>query len=158
MTSNSSNKENTFNICLVGLSGSENYKGVEGVGKSCLCSRFISTKEDEYRKDHISNISLSDWHSSVVNRNHWLYWGKVSKKIDDCLELNFNLIEQTEFINDESMHAFDDTERQVYSKRCASLKLSSPQKSVYRRKEQFCKFISFFTFNLDDLTFSLSLS
>ena len=132
-------KENTFNICLVGLSGSENFKGIEGIGKSCLCSRFIATKEDEYRRDHISNISLSDWHSSVVNKNHWLYWGKTSKKIDDNLELCFNLIEQTEFINDESMHAFDEIDGQVYSKRCAALKLSSPQKSVYRRKEQFCK-------------------
>lgn len=126
-----------LNISIVGLSGPESIKGIEGVGKSCLCSRFVSNKEDDYRKDHISNLSLSDWHSSVVNRNHWLYWGSTIKKYDDNLDICFNLIEQTEFINDESMIVFDERDLQSYSKRCSMLKLTSPLKTVYRRKEQF---------------------
>ena len=31
----------TFNICVIGLSGTERDKGQYGVGKSCLCNRFI---------------------------------------------------------------------------------------------------------------------
>jgi hypothetical protein len=138
-TSSSSNIKEliTLNISVVGLSGAESIKGVEGVGKSCLCSRFVSIREDDYKKDHISNISLSDWHSSVVNRNHWLYWGSSVKKYDDNFDICFNIIEQTEFINDESMHVFDERDQQAYYKRCSTLKLISPLKTVYRRKEQF---------------------
>jgi hypothetical protein len=129
----------SFNICLVGLSGPESYKGTEGVGKSCLCSRFMSNKEDEYRKNHISNISITDYHSLVVNRNHWLYWGSKTKQVDASLDLIFHLIEQTEFISDESMRPFDEADIQPYHKRCANVKLTSAQKCVYRRTEQFGK-------------------
>jgi hypothetical protein len=190
----------TFHICVVGLSGNENVKGIKGVGKSCLCSRFLaSNKYDDYRRDHISYMSLSDWHSSVINRNHWLYWGSCVKRIDGMLtygnnttvtstsnltakqsfqiknsnnnsntadKVCFHVIEQTEFINDESMQPFvDDTSISTnnnnnngnnsnnssnnnsksvshgnsqlpYSKRCATIKLESLHKAVYRRKEQ----------------------
>lgn len=125
----------TFHICLVGLSGNENVKGIKGIGKSCLCSRFLAgNKYDDYRRDHISYISLSDWHSSVINQNHWLYWGSCVKRIDNMTTSNmnvntmneksslnsnnnnsissekvcFHIIEQTEFINDESMQPFID--------------------------------------------------
>lgn len=138
-----------INICVVGLSGSENLKGVEGVGKSCLCSRFLAKEYDEYRRDHISNISLSDWHSNVVNRSHWLYWGQCHKRIElvrsttanndplssslahsfnhlehsasistslsasassssSAVDICFSLIEQTEFINDETLSSFNE--------------------------------------------------
>jgi hypothetical protein len=130
----------SFNVCLVGLSGPESFKGVEGVGKSCVCSRFISNKQDDYRTDHISNISLSDYHSLVVNRNHWLYWGSKTKQIDNSLDLIFHLVEQTEFISDESMRPFDEADIQPYHKRCANIKLTSAQKCVYRRKEQFGRY------------------
>jgi hypothetical protein len=129
----------SFNICLVGLSGPESYKGIEGVGKSCVCSRFISNKQDDYITNHTSNISLSDWHSLVVNRNHWLYWGYKIKPIADTLDLIFHIVEQTEFISDESMRPFDDSDIQPYYKRCSNVKLVSPQKSAYRRPEQFGK-------------------
>ena len=36
----SSGDEKTFNVSVVGLSGTEQGKGQHGVGKSCLCSRF----------------------------------------------------------------------------------------------------------------------
>lgn len=74
-----------YNICIVGLSGNQSVKGVEGTGKSCLCSRFLASKYDDYRNDHITNISLSDWHSNVVNREHWLYWGSCTKRLDTTI-------------------------------------------------------------------------
>lgn len=105
------------------------------MGKSCLCSRFTSTREDEYRSNHISYISTSDWHSPAINQCHWLYWGSTSKKASNT-ELTFTLIEQTEFLNDETLHTFDESDLSPYHKRCTTLKLHSPFKTVYRGKEQ----------------------
>ena len=176
----------SVNVCIVGLSGNENVKGVEGVGKSCLCSRFLAKEYDGYRRDHVSNISISDWHSSVVNKSHWLYWGSCQKRIElvrnehsanagaassggftstitnsgggansavdqgSHMDISFNLIEHTEFINDETLSPFSEevvgasvsAKLQPYFKRCSRTLYESPHKSVYRRKEQFCKFLS----------------
>lgn len=41
-----------INISVVGLSGVE-----KGVGKSCLCNRFVRPLNDEYFNDHISVLS-----------------------------------------------------------------------------------------------------
>lgn len=46
-----------FTVSVVGLSGSEKEKGSVGVGKSCLCNRFVRPLEDEFRGDHISTLS-----------------------------------------------------------------------------------------------------
>lgn len=32
----------TFNVSVIGLSGTEREKGQYGVGKSCLCNRFLN--------------------------------------------------------------------------------------------------------------------
>lgn len=126
----------SFNIAIVGLSGAESLKGIHGVGKSCLCSRFMASREDDYRSNHISYISTSDWHSAAINRCHWLYWGTCTKKpLGADTELTYSLIEHTEFTNDETLHAFDATDLPPYHKRCTALKLHSPFKSVYRGKE-----------------------
>lgn len=45
------------NIAVVGLSGMEKDKGQAGVGKSCLCNRFIRSLADDYNVDHISVLS-----------------------------------------------------------------------------------------------------
>ena len=47
----------TVNVSVVGLSGMERDKGHAGVGKSCLCNRFIRSIADEYNVDHISVLS-----------------------------------------------------------------------------------------------------
>lgn len=44
-------------ISVVGWSGTEKEKGSVGVGKSCLCNRFVRPLEDDYRVDHISTLS-----------------------------------------------------------------------------------------------------
>ena len=47
----------SVNIAVVGLSGMEKDKGQTGVGKSCLCNRFIRSYADDYSVDHISVLS-----------------------------------------------------------------------------------------------------
>jgi hypothetical protein len=50
-------KMRSFNVSVVGLSGTEKDKGQAGVGKSCLCNRFMATLADDYSVDHISVLS-----------------------------------------------------------------------------------------------------
>lgn len=47
----------TINVAVVGLSGMEKDKGHAGVGKSCLCNRFMRSHADDYNVDHISVLS-----------------------------------------------------------------------------------------------------
>lgn len=46
-----------FSVSVVGLSGTEKEKGAVGIGKSCLCNRFIRNIADDYNVDHISVLS-----------------------------------------------------------------------------------------------------
>lgn len=46
-----------INVAVVGLSGTEKDKGQVGVGKSCLCNRFMRSLSDDYSVDHISVMS-----------------------------------------------------------------------------------------------------
>lgn len=46
-----------INVAVVGLSGIEKEKGQLGVGKSCLCNRFVRPLTDDYFIDHISVLS-----------------------------------------------------------------------------------------------------
>lgn len=46
-----------INVAVVGLSGIEKDKGQAGVGKSCLCNRFVRPLTDSYEIDHISVLS-----------------------------------------------------------------------------------------------------
>lgn len=45
------------NVAVVGLSGMEKDKGQTGIGKSCLCNRFMRSLADDYNVDHISVLS-----------------------------------------------------------------------------------------------------
>lgn len=47
----------TLNVSVVGIAGTEKERGQSGVGKSCLCNRFIRTLADDYHVEHISVIS-----------------------------------------------------------------------------------------------------
>lgn len=63
-----------INVSVIGMSGTEKDKGQIGVGKSCLCNRFVRQLSDDYFIDHISVLSqVSAWlgpiHRPVVN---WL--------------------------------------------------------------------------------------
>ena len=47
-----------FNICVIGLSGTEKDKGQYGVGKSCLCNRFIHQVQLSENSDYYFVIAL----------------------------------------------------------------------------------------------------
>ena len=125
-----------FNVAVVGLSGTEKQKGLIGVGKSCLCNRFMRPAADQYYTDHISVLSQTDFGGRVVNNDHFLYWGEVTKTSDEGVDLTFNVVEQTEFVDDSSFQPFKSGKTEPYYKRCAATKLQSAEKLVYFCKNQ----------------------
>lgn len=125
-----------FNISVVGLSGTEKEKGQVGVGKSCLCNRFMRSLADDYSSDHISVLSQTDFSGRVVNNDHFLYWGEVTKASEDGVEFTFQVIEQTEFIDDASFQPFKGGKMEPYVKRCSAVKLTSAEKLMYICKNQ----------------------
>lgn len=136
LSSSHSNHPKTFNIAVVGLSGTERERGAVGSGKSCLCNRFVRPFADDYYPEHISVLSQSDFSGHIVNSDHWLYWGEVSKITEEGTELHFSIIEQTEFIDDSTLQTFKSSKLEPYYKRCGALKLSSSQKLMYICKNQ----------------------
>ncbi|XP_049537239.1 rho GTPase-activating protein 190 isoform X1 [Anopheles darlingi] len=125
-----------INVSVVGLSGVEKDKGQLGVGKSCLCNRFVRPKTDDYAIDHISVLSQSDFSGRVVNNDHFLYWGEVRKTSDEGVEYNFSVVEQTEFVDDATFQPFKVGKMEPYIKRCAAVRLSSQEKLKYICKNQ----------------------
>ncbi|OTF82812.1 rho GTPase-activating protein 190-like protein [Euroglyphus maynei] len=126
-----------FCISVVGLSGTEKEKGCLGVGKSCLCNRFIRPQADEYNRDHISILSQPDFSGPIVNNEHWLYWGETRKCTDEGFELTFSVVEQTEFVDDACFQPFRSGKTmEPYHKRCAALRLNSAEKLMYICKNQ----------------------
>ncbi|VVC88933.1 unnamed protein product [Leptidea sinapis] len=123
-------------ISVVGLSGTEKEKGQLGIGKSCLCNRFVRTSADDYNVDHISVLSQSDFSGRVVNNDHFLYWGNVQKEYDEQ-EYRFEVVEQTEFVDDSCFQPFKAVGKtESYVKRCVATKLQSAEKLMYVCKNQ----------------------
>ncbi|XP_058794856.1 rho GTPase-activating protein 190 isoform X2 [Phymastichus coffea] len=126
-----------INVAVVGLSGTEKDKGSVGVGKSCLCNRFMRSLSDDYSVDHISVLSQSDFSGRVVNNDHFLYWGEVIKPTEDgSADYQFQVIEHTEFIDDSSFQPFKGGKMEPYAKRCAATKIASAEKLMYICKNQ----------------------
>lgn len=125
-----------FNLAVVGLSGTEREKGQVGVGKSCLCNRFLRSVADDYSSDHISVLSQTDFSGRVVNNDHFLYWGEVLKTTEEGTDIAFQIVEQTEFIDDASFQPFKAGKMEPYVKRCSAVKLASAEKLMYICKNQ----------------------
>ncbi|XP_065198034.1 rho GTPase-activating protein 35-like [Sycon ciliatum] len=123
-------------VSVLGLSGKD--KGQLGVGKSCLCNRFVRPSQNEFREDHISQFGNSDWMSLVINQQHFLYWGPVDKRVgaDSERTVTFEVVEQTEFEDDSSFKPFGVSGSNTYLKRAASTKLVSSGKLMYINKDQ----------------------
>uniref|UniRef100_A0A671ND84 Rho GTPase-activating protein 5-like n=1 Tax=Sinocyclocheilus anshuiensis TaxID=1608454 RepID=A0A671ND84_9TELE len=131
----------TYAISVVGLSGTEKEKGNCGVGKSCLCNRYVHPSADCYYLEHTSVLSTIDFGGRVVNNDHFLYWGEVLHRGDDGLECRIQVIEQTEFIDDQTFLPHRSTNLQPYTKRAANTKLQSAEKLMYICTDQFEKLI-----------------
>lgn len=89
-------------------------KGNCGVGKSCLCNRFLCSKADEYYPEHTSVLSTIDFEGRVVNNDHFLYWGDITQNSEDGVECKIHVIEQTEFIDDQTFLPHQGTNLQLY--------------------------------------------
>lgn len=57
----------TLNVAVVGPAGTEKERGQSGVGKSCLCNRFIKSHADDYHVEHISVISQVSLSSLLIS-------------------------------------------------------------------------------------------
>ncbi|XP_019844517.2 rho GTPase-activating protein 190 isoform X2 [Bactrocera dorsalis] len=125
-----------INVSVIGLSGTEKDRGQVGVGKSCLCNRFIRPMADDYFIDHISVLSQSDFSGRIVNNDHFLYWGDVRKTTEDGVDYNFQIIEQTEFMDDSTFQPFKVGKMEPYYKRCVATKVFSAEKLMYICKNQ----------------------
>ncbi|XP_028817765.1 rho GTPase-activating protein 35 [Denticeps clupeoides] len=121
----------TYNLVVVGLSGTEKEKGQCGVGKSCLCNRFVRPSADDFYLDHTSVLSTSDFGGRVVNNDHFLFWGETARTLEEGAECRMHVVEQTEFIDDQTFQPHRSTALQPYIKRAASTKLASAEKLMY---------------------------
>ncbi|XP_060615470.2 LOW QUALITY PROTEIN: rho GTPase-activating protein 5 [Anolis sagrei] len=131
MAKNKEPRPPSYAISVVGLSGTEKDKGNCGVGKSCLCNRFVRSKADEYYPEHTSVLSTIDFGGRVVNNDHFLYWGDVIQCGEDGVDCKIHVIEQTEFIDDQTFLPHRSTNLQPYIKRAAATKLQSAEKLMY---------------------------
>ncbi|XP_025905671.1 rho GTPase-activating protein 35-like [Nothoprocta perdicaria] len=120
-----------YGLSVVGLSGTEKEKGACGVGKSCLCNRFVRPAADAFHAEHTSVLSTSDFGGRVVNNDHFLYWGEAARALDEGGEWRAHVVEQTEFIDDQTFQAHRSTALQPYAKRAAATKLASAEKLMY---------------------------
>uniref|UniRef100_A0A8C5QMX6 Rho GTPase activating protein 5 n=1 Tax=Leptobrachium leishanense TaxID=445787 RepID=A0A8C5QMX6_9ANUR len=131
MAKNKEPRPPSYTISVIGLSGTEKDKGNCGVGKSCLCNRYVRPKADEYYQEHTSVLSTIDFGGRVVNNDHFLYWGDVTQIGEDGVDCRHHIIEQTEFIDDQTFLPHRSTNLQPYIKRAASSKLQSAEKLMY---------------------------
>lgn len=131
------NEPRSVNVAVVGLSGLDRDQAFFGVGKSCLCNRFVRPLADEYLTEHSSVFSSSDFGGRVLNNDQFLYWGYSTKTAEDGGEFSVHVIEQTEFIDDATLMPLSrGGQLTPYPKRCAISKLSSAEKLMYISRDQ----------------------
>ncbi|CAD6195674.1 unnamed protein product [Caenorhabditis auriculariae] len=102
-------------VAVVGASGCEAVRGVNIVP---FCPRRIFAG------------------SPVINSEHWLYWGERILTTEENSNVVIRLIEQTEFLDDETYEPIAGPSKEEYCKRAAKINLSSRDKLMYIRKEQ----------------------
>uniref|UniRef100_A0A0K0F2G7 G domain-containing protein n=1 Tax=Strongyloides venezuelensis TaxID=75913 RepID=A0A0K0F2G7_STRVS len=141
-------KHHLITIAVVGLSGPSYFKGISGVGKSCLCNRFCRQNYDDYIDDHPSILSQADFCGSpVINNDHWLWWGDIplDPTITDSFKMkttHIRVIEQTEFLSDETYNSIthkgsnEQKDLNEYLKRSSMIKLESQGKLMYISTDQ----------------------
>ena len=102
-----------FVACVVGLSRAqgESFTDQQGIGKSCLCCRFLHPDFEDYTEQHDSLLALHEFTSPVINNVHFLYWGTTDRNLrtkttDRSVPVRFHIIEQTVFYQDETSLPF----------------------------------------------------
>uniref|UniRef100_A0A5K3FE37 Rho GTPase-activating protein n=1 Tax=Mesocestoides corti TaxID=53468 RepID=A0A5K3FE37_MESCO len=106
----------TYTVCIIGDPQS---------GKSCFCNRFVYSHPDWYQEGHPSVLSEADFSGPVVNFDHWLYWGTVTRRLDDEASVRFCVIEQTEFLSDATSLPFRSPKKLSLSSNASSIHLNN---------------------------------
>ena len=102
----------------------------QGVGKSCLCNRFV--RPDSFTTEHSSRLSPEEWTDNpVYNGDHFLYWGAATRRLPDGTRARFQVVEQTEFSNIMDVMAQFPADFS-YSKRATATLLTSRGKIAYK--------------------------
>lgn len=86
---------------------------IDGVGKSCLCNRFVRSEAyDEEHQQDWSMLSQDEWDANpVFNGDHFVYWGAANKHLPDKTRVRFQIVEQSEFYcSPRSAHSSSDEE------------------------------------------------
>ncbi|XP_052784164.1 uncharacterized protein LOC128219989 isoform X2 [Mya arenaria] len=119
----------TMNINVVGLSSyARDVYNRFGVGKSCLCNRFMRPSADDYITNHRSRISFADFYGSAVYKNHFLYWGESTNHFMPK-NIKFRVFEQTVFIDEFVAYPFES--KSSYLQRCMTRSIHLAGKAVY---------------------------
>ena len=137
----------TVVVSVLGLSravGELFQSGEEGVGKSCLCFRFMHPNFDDYVSDHPSILALHEFESSSINNDHFIYWG--SKKESYTIRgkerlLHMHVVEHTVFYQDVTSTPFSvrtkPNDVTVYAHRAVG-SLESAGKISYMTRDALC--------------------
>lgn len=121
-----------------------------GIGKSCLCSRFVHPSYDDYwvmKEDHESCTSEAAFQSSEHCNVHSLYFGSVVKNVprhgvfesSTCEQTDgahhdkavFHIVEHTVFVNQDSLLPLSGGEEDLYASRATSPGLPCVRQHAY---------------------------
>ena len=123
-------------VAVVGLPSHELSTGddgeeVNGIGKSCLCSRFVLPSHDDYaaaEENHSSAVSESEFRDREINSDHYLYFGTVLKLVD-TRSVVFHVVEHTTFTDPATRGVHEAGES--YAQRATAPSLRSSNKVSY---------------------------
>lgn len=133
-------------VSVVGLSSDTHqpYTGRPGIGKSCLCYRFMHPGFDGYVDSHPSLLALHEFESPVVNCTNFLYWGGTARtypvkgSLHD-LKIIYHVVEHTVFYQDITAMPFNSPETvDQYARRVVSSAIESPGKVSYQTRDAIC--------------------
>ena len=85
---------------VIAQEASEQDSAFQGIGKSCLCNRFV--RPEAYSEtEHNSLMDEETWMGNrVFNGDHFIYWGAANKHLHDGTKVRFQVVEHTEFYAD----------------------------------------------------------
>lgn len=130
--------EHTYTV-LVSVLGANTHgpifhSSLEGVGKSCLCCRFVYSAVDDYIADHPSLLALHEFESHVVATEPSIYWGKRSLEFQlqggTCTtKVCCHVVEHTLFYHDETSRPFPGHLKLLHPEDFAKLVARTPESS-----------------------------
>ena len=136
----------TMMVSVVGLSnhGRTFQSSSNGIGKSCLCCRFLHSGVDDYVPDHPSLLALHEFEGQVVSAEPLLYWGRrtlpdlpIEGGSGKTCKVTFEVFEHTVFYHDETSHPFSSlhklTSSAEYAKRLSLMPECTRKFSYYSR-------------------------